>query len=144
MFCSNPEERISFSLVHPSTITSYLASALRQVLSHSRRCQVPAWPDRFLLWLHCCCMRDSENAEEVTLSDHHCGIWPTWSPKLGIFLPTSMCRNLFWNKRYKVLLLQNFHIQTHNLHHTGQNQAGYISKGWPGVSLHQRRIFSTK
>lgn len=94
MFCSNTEE--SIFLAHPSTITSYLASTPRQVLSHSRQCQAPAWPDRFLLWLDCYCMRDWENTAKVTLSDSHSGIWPTWSPNQGIFLPTSV---LYTNRK---------------------------------------------
>lgn len=44
------QNRVSFSLAYPSTGTSYLATVLRRVLSHSRQCQVPAWPDFCFGW----------------------------------------------------------------------------------------------
>lgn len=117
------QNRASFSLAYPSTGTSYLATALRRVLSHSRQCQVPAWPDFCFGW--------TATAQQTGRTQWRSLYQITTQASGPLDLPTKaffakFCMQI-GNKRCKVLLLQNLHIQT-RLHHTGQNQTGYIRK----------------
>lgn len=121
-FCSNPEQSIFLSSLslHRNKLFSNCAETSFKPFQ-----TVPSTSmARFLLWLDCYCTQTGRTQWRSLYQITPQASGPLDLPTKAFF--ANFCMQI-GNKRCRVLLLENLHIQT-RLHHTGQNQTGHVRK----------------